>query len=575
MADSKDKQPQEWLQEMMGQMTSQMGGMAGTADPIGAMKSLQRVAESWAQNPQELAEAVKTWSEQITATNQQVWQEFLNQKAAAPTDPEGKADWSKLPYFKWIREYYQTYAGWMEQNIQNAPVEEDVKRDATFWTRQMLSALSPDNYFWTNPNAINQFVETKGESLRSGLQNWLKDVSSGDGLPETVDKSPFQVGENLANTPGKVVFRNDLMELIQYSPMTDEVYERPVVITPPWINKYYILDLAPKKSFIRNLVSKGFTTFVISWKNPTEEMRNVGMDDYLMQGPVMAMDVAQQITGAKKVHAVGYCIGGTLLSSVLAWYNHPKNKKANPVEDWTLLTTLVDYEQPGDLGVFINEESLKMLEESMAEQGFLDGKQMGTTMRMLRPDGLIWHYFINNYLYGKQPPPIDMLFWNDDSTRMPEAMHKFYLREYYLHNRLREKDALTLAGHPIDLRRIKEPLYCVSAEEDHITPWKQVYQINKLVQGPVRFNLSTSGHIAGVVNPPVDPPKRSYWAGAGDSKQDPEAWQAKQKKVDDSWWNDWTAWLSERSGSQVAPPKLGSTKHKPLADAPGTYVLEP
>ncbi len=574
MADSKDKQPQDWFQEMMGQMASNMGAPPSNADPMGAMKSLQQVAEAWAQNPQELGEAMRSWSERITETNQQVWQDFLNQKPEPP-DAEGKADWSKLPYFKWIREYYQTYSGWMEQNIQNAPVEENVKRDATFWSKQMLSALSPDNYFWTNPNAINQFVETKGESLRQGLQNWLKDISSGDGLPETVDKSPFKVGENLASTPGKVVFRNDLMELIQYSPTTEEVHEKPVVITPPWINKFYILDLAPKKSFIRNLVSKGFTTFVISWKNPTKEMRNVGMDDYLQQGPITAFEVAQQITGAKKLHAVGYCIGGTLLASTMAWYSSPKNRKANPVEDWTLLTTLVDFEHPGDLGVFINEDSLKDLEKTMAEQGYLDGKQMGTTMRMLRPDGLIWHYFINNYLYGKQPPPIDMLYWNDDSTRMPEAMHKFYLREYYLHNKLKEKDGVTLAGQPIDLRRITEPLYCVAAEEDHITPWKQVYRINNLVKGPVRFSLSTSGHIAGVVNPPVDPPKRSFWAGEGDSGSSPESWQSKQQKTNDTWWNDWTAWLSERAGKMVAPPKMGSPKHKPLAEAPGTYVLEP
>ena len=228
-----------------------------------------------------------------------------------------------------------------------------------------------------------------------------------------------------------------VVELIQYSPLTDTVYEKPLVITPPWINKYYILDLAPKKSFIRNLVSKGHTVFVVSWKNPTAEMREVGMDDYLMQGPVTALEVAQQITGAKQVHAVGYCIGGTLLASAMAWFNHPDNLKTNPVEDWTLLTSLVDFEHPGDLGVFINEDTLKHLEETMAEQGYLDGKQMGTTMRMLRPVELIGYFFINNYLYGKQPPSIDMPFWNDDSTRMPEAMHKFYLRQYYLHNKLR------------------------------------------------------------------------------------------------------------------------------------------
>ena len=567
------KQPLDQFQEMWGQFASQ--AEMPSSDPMGAMKSLQRVAEAWANNPQDLSNTMRSWTEKLTATNQQIWQDFLNQRPDQLVDEKGTPDWSKLPYFKWIREYYQTYSGWMEESIQQAPVEDSVKRDAIFWSKQMLSALSPDNYFWTNPLAINKFVETEGESLRAGLQNWLEDTSKGDGLPATVDKTPFKVGETLANTPGKVVCRNELMELIQYSPLTDTVYEKPLVITPPWINKYYILDLAPKKSFIRNLVSKGHTVFVVSWKNPTAEMREVGMDDYLMQGPVTALEVAQQITGAKQVHAVGYCIGGTLLASAMAWFNHPDNLKTNPVEDWTLLTSLVDFEHPGDLGVFINEDTLKHLEETMAEQGYLDGKQMGTTMRMLRPVELIWYFFINNYLYGKQPPSIDMLFWNDDATRMPEAMHKFYLRQYYLHNKLRESDGVTLAGHPIDLRRIEQPLYCVAAEEDHITPWTQVYQINKLVQGPVRFMLSTSGHISGVVNPPVDPPKRSYWTGDGDAELAPETWQAQQKKVKDSWWNNWTVWLSERSGKQVKPPKLGSSRHKPLADAPGTYVLEP
>jgi len=244
------------------------------------------------------------------------------------------------------------------------------------------------------------------------------------------------------------------------------------------------------------------------------------------------------------------------------------------VKDWTLLVTLVDFERPGELGSFINEDSMKYLEEEMSKQGYLDGSQMGNTMRMLRPDGLIWHYFVNNYLFGKQPPPIDLLYWNDDATRMPEKMQTFYLREYYVNNRLRLPDDLELAGHPIDLRRIKQPLYCVAAAEDHITPWEQVYQINSLVKGPVRFALTTAGHIAGVVNPPVDPPKRSFWVGKGNAALEPDAWKENIKEKPGTWWQDWTNWLSKRCGKMVPPPKMGSSKYPPLADAPGTYVME-
>ena len=570
---TKKNNPQQQLQEMFSEMVNQTSSMLSPGDPLGAMKPMQQVAEAWTKNPQQFSEAMQSWTQQIGEMNTRIWQDYLDsQNKDKSADAKSKLE--ELPYFKWIREYHQTYTKWMEQQIsETSGVSEKVKEDATFWSKQMLSALSPNNYFWTNPAAINEFIETKGESLRTGLQNWMNDQQR-DGLPEMIDKTKFEVGGNLANTPGKVIFRNELIELIQYAPMTDEVHEIPVVIVPPWINKYYILDLKPKKSFILNLVSQGYTVFVISWKNPTKEMRNTSMDDYLTQGPLEAIEVAKNITKAKQVHAVGYCIGGTLLASAMAWLNHPDNSKGMTVKDWTLLVTLVDFERPGELGSFINEDSMKYLEEEMSKQGYLDGSQMGNTMRMLRPDGLIWHYFVNNYLFGKQPPPIDLLYWNDDATRMPEKMQTFYLREYYVNNRLRLPDDLELAGHPIDLRRIKQPLYCVAAAEDHITPWEQVYQINSLVKGPVRFALTTAGHIAGVVNPPVDPPKRSFWVGKGNAALEPDAWKENIKEKPGTWWQDWTNWLSKRCGKMVPPPKMGSSKYPPLADAPGTYVME-
>jgi polyhydroxyalkanoate synthase len=571
--ETQKKDPQYQFQELFSQMVKQTSSMLTPMDPLGTMKPMQQIAEAWTRNPQQFTEAMQSWTQQIGEMNTRIWQEFLDRQNTEDSS-QAAQELAELPYFKWIREYYQTYSTWMEQQIRETEgVSEKVKEDAAFWSKQTLSALSPNNYFWTNPDAINEFVETKGESLRSGLQNWLDDQKR-DGMPEMVDRTKFEVGGNLANTPGNVVFRNELIELIQYAPLTEKVHEIPLVITPPWINKFYILDLKPKKSLILNLVSQGYTVFVISWKNPTEEMRETSMDDYMTQGPLKAIEVAKNITKSKKVHAVGYCIGGTLLASAMAWLNHSDNEKTNIVQDWTLLTTLVNFERPGELGSFINEESIKYLEEQMSKQGYLEGGQMGNTMRMLRPDGLIWHYFINNYLFGKQPPPIDLLFWNDDATRMPEKMHSFYLREYYLKNRLCKPNDIELAGYTIDLGCIKQPLYCVSAFEDHITPWKQVYRINDLVKSPVRFALSTSGHIAGVVNPPVDPPKRSFWAGTGNAALEPEAWQAQLEKQPGTWWSDWNEWLNERCGEMVSPPKMGSKKFRPLADAPGTYVLE-
>ena len=512
--------PQQQMQDLFSQMVSQTSGMFSPMDPLGAMKPLQQVAEAWTKNPQQFADAMQDWTQQIGDMNTRIWQDFLDRQKENDSKENQSAELADLPYFTWIREYYKTYTNWMEQQIRDTSgVSEKIKEDASFWSKQMLSALSPNNYFWTNPEAINAFIESKGETLRHGLQNWLNDQMR-DGLPEMVDKSQFQVGGNLANTPGKVIFRNELIELIQYEPMTKEVHEIPIVITPPWINKFYILDLKPKKSFVLNLVSQGYTVFVISWKNPTKEMRNTSMDDYLSLGPLKAIEVAKAITKSKQVHAVGYCIGGTLLASAMASLNHPDNPQNGNVKDWTLLTTLVEFERPGELGSFITEESLEYLEEQMSKQGSLEGPQMGNTMGMLRPD------------------------------------------------------ELELGGYPIDLGRITQPLYCVSAEEDHITPWTQVFRINALVKGKVRFVLSTSGHIAAVVNPPVDPPKRSFWASDSNQSQEPEAWKAGIEKKDGTWWPDWTNWLDERCGKMIAPPTMGSKKYKPLADAPGTYVME-
>jgi polyhydroxyalkanoate synthase len=344
------------------------------------------------------------------------------------------------------------------------------------------------------------------------------------------------------------------------------------VIVAPWINKYYILDLDAQKSLVRFLVSRGFTVFMTSWKNPGPEARDWGLEDYMLEGVLRAVEVAREITGAERVHAAGYCVGGTILTALMAWLN--RDGAPPPIAHFTLLTALADFAAPGDIEFFIDGDSLEYLEGLMERTGYLDGGAMAWSFRMLRSNGLIWHYVVHGYLYGEAPPPLDVLYWNTDTTRLPARMHATYLRECYIKNALVQADGLTIGGRGIDLGRIDQPLYMVGTEQDHIAPWKETFKLCRIVQGPVRYVLATSGHIMGVVSPPVDPPKRRYWVGDTEGHRDPEAWRAALPKVTGSWWEDWAGWLGERCGPMVPPPTLGSTRHPVLADAPGTYVLE-
>jgi len=390
---------------------------------------------------------------------------------------------------------------------------------------------------------------------------------------QMVDRSAFKVGQNLAATPGAVVYRNELLELIQYAPATAKVRTVPIVIIPPWINKFYILDLNEKKSLLRYLVSRGFTVFVVSWKNPTAAQADTTFEDYLMKGMRQAIDAARAISKVPQVHAVGYCIGGTALATLMAWFNREYPAESDvPVAHWSLLTTLVDFSRPGGIEVFIDEKTIEALEHMMDQQGFLDGRDMARSFRLLRSNSLIWHYFVHNYLYGETPPPFDVLYWNTDVTRMPRAMHSFYLREFYLHNKLVQKNALEIAGQPIDLGCIRQPLYAVGCEEDHIAPWKATFKIGRIA-APVRYTLSSSGHILGIINPPAKPPKRWYWSGEIDAES-AEEWHKHQKKIDGTWWEDWSAWLAKRCGAQIEARTPGSTEYPVLGAAPGTYVHE-
>jgi len=393
-----------------------------------------------------------------------------------------------------------------------------------------------------------------------------------------VDRAKFKVGGNLATTPGAVVFRNELLELIQYAPTRDQVHALPIVIIAPWINKFYILDLTPEKSMVRFLLDQGFTVFVTSWKNPTAELSHVTFDDYMLKGALAAIAAACSIANTPHVHAVGYCIGGTALAALMAWLNKEyANRRENiPVAHWTLLASLVDFSRPGEIEAFINEDAISAIENIMSMKGYLGGPELGSAFRMLRPNSLIWHYFVHRYLYGESLPAFDVLFWNVDCTRMPQAMHRFYLREFYLKNKLAEKNGVTLGGHPIDFSLVEQPLYVVGAREDHIAPWRGTFRTASLVQGPVRYALSTSGHILGIINPPVHPPKREYWVGNATHVQivDAKAWLGRQTKRKGSWWNDWAKWLNQHCGPLRDPPPTGNASYSPICDAPGTYVHE-
>lgn len=548
-------------------------------DPFGITTSMANAHAAWLMHPQELARAVTGLTGDLLALQGHVVRRAIglpSEDVVTPHSDDGRFSdpvWEQSPTWDIVKEWYLAFTHRLEDMYFETPgLSDKERRRAAFWLRKWLNAVAPTNFFWSNPVALRKFVESKGETLTQGMQNALRDMQAGD--IRMVDEKAFKVGVDLATTPGQVVYRNRLLEVIQYSPSTVQVYKQPVVIVTPWINKYYILDLTPKKSMVKYLVDQGFTVFVTSWKNPGADMANVAYEDYITEGVAEIIRVACAICKVPQVNAVGYCIGGTTLTAYMAWANRKFGDPAKvPVASWTLLTTLTDFARPGDIEVFVDPASVKWIEDSMAKKGFLDGKEMASSFRMLRSNSLIWHYFVHSYLYGESLAPFDVLFWNTDTTRMPSAMHSYYLREMYLKNNLIKKDALTLGGQPIDLERIAQPLYAVTAEDDHIAPWRQCYRIRKYVTSPTRFVLSTSGHILGIVNPPVNPPKRSFWVGEPKRGENVEHWESAAEKHPGSWWDDWKQWLIQKSGEKVSPPKVHKD-YPPLTAAPGAYVLE-
>lgn len=481
----------------------------------------------------------------------------------------------ETPLYDTLKQSYLLTSKWLVDTVAATqgltPAQQN---QALFYTRLMTEAMSPTNTLFTNPEAIITALATQGQSLVDGLKNFMEDMQQG--RITMTDATAFKVGQNLAITKGDVVFRNRLIELIQYTPTTDKVHSTPLLICPPWINRYYVLDLQPQNSFVNYAVSQGFTTFMISWKNPDASYKNIGFEDYAKEGLLEALNAVLEITGAKQAHTIGYCIGGTLLGATSAAL---AAKGDTRIATTTFFTTLLDFANAGDLSVFIDEPQLDALDAQMEKDGFLDGASMTGTFSALRSTDLIWNYVISNYMLGKQPAAFDILVWNADSTRMPYAMHSWYLRQLYLHNNL-ARGKVTLLGQKVDITALTQPLYMVSAQNDHITPWESCYAAFSKMKSPSkRFVLSKAGHVAGVVNPPTPegkPVKRSFWV-SNEIPAKPADWMTKATQTPDSWWPDWAKWLAAQSkdAMQKAPTQTGNkTTYKPLTPAPGTYVLE-
>ena len=491
--------------------------------------------------------------------------------AADPKDKRFKdGAWNESEVFDFVKQSYLLTARYVQDVVTRVDgLDSKTAQKVDFYARQFMDAMSPSNFVLTNPEVLRRTAETGGENLLRGLSNMLSDLERGKGKLsiKMTDMDAFKLGENIAVSPGKVVYQNALMQLVQYSPSTETVLKRPLLIAPPWINKFYILDLRPKNSFVRWAVSQGHTVFMISWVNPDEHLANMGFDDYMKRGFLDALDAIEQATGERDVNAIGYCLGGTLLATTLAWSAATKDDR---IKSATFFVTMTDFAEAGELGVFIDEEQLSALEDRMAKRGYLDGAEMSTTFNMLRSNDLIWSFVVNNYLMGNDPFPFDLLYWNSDSTRMPAAMHSFYLRNMYQSNLLAEPGGITLAGQKIDLGLITVPAYFISTREDHIAPWRSTYCGTQLLSGPVRFVLAASGHIAGVVNPP-EGGKYGHWINDA-LPETAELWLEGATEMAGSWWPDWQRWITALNNEHVPARTPGEGKLPALEDAPGSYV---
>jgi len=541
-------------------------------DPLNIGNAFFEMTTRLVSDPGRMVEAQMSLWQDYLALWQNTAKRMMGQKAEPVVVPETgdrrfkDQMWNDNEVFDYIKQSYLLSARWIQGVVRGVEgLDEPTAKKVDFYTRQFVDAMAPSNFVLTNPEVLRATLESGGENLLKGLDNLLADLERGKGnlAIRMTDYDAFRVGENIAVTPGKVVFQNDLMQLIQYNPSTPSVLTAPLLIVPPWINKYYILDLRAKNSFVKWAVDQGHTVFMISWVNPDERLADKTFTDYMVDGPLAALEAIERATGQRQVNLIGYCLGGTLTTCTLAWM---AAKGDDRVLSATLFTTMTDFQDPGELGIFIDEEQLSSLEARMAETGYLDGRDMATTFNMLRANDLIWSFVVNNYLLGKDPFPFDLLYWNSDSTRMPAAMHSFYLRKMYQENKLIEPGGIEVGGVPIDLTSIRTPLYMLSTREDHIAPWASTFALTRHVSGPVRFVLSASGHIAGVVNPPAAG-KYCFWTN-GKKVKSPETWLSGATQTDGSWWPDWQKWVEKFAGAQI-PARVPAD---PIEDAPGSYV---
>ena len=553
------------------------GRSPAAADELGIAQAFFQAWSRLLADPLKLAEANwKLWQD-YAALWQSSWLKLMGQDTAPVAEPTPgdrrfkHADWQQNFLYDYIKQSYLIAARHLHQTMGGVSgLDNQTARKVDFYTRQYIDALAPSNFLLTNPEVMRETVASGGQNLVKGLNNLLEDLSrSGGGQlkPRMTDESAFKLGENIATTPGSVVFQNDLIQLIQYHPASGPVYRRPLLVIPPWINKYYILDLREKNSFVKWALEQGHTVFVISWVNPDRKLAHKRFDDYLAEGVLAALDAIERATGEREANVIGYCLGGTLLACALGYLAAKKNER---IASATFLASMIDFAEAGELEVFIDEQQVTALEKRMQERGYLEGSEMATTFNMLRANDLIWSFVINNYLLGRDPFPFDLLYWNSDSTRMPAAMHAFYLRNMYIKNLLAQPGGITLGGVRIDLAKVRVPLYFASTVEDHIAPWRSTYAGAKLFNAPVRFVLGGSGHIAGIVNPPAAN-KYSYWINprlAGTAEQ----WLKDASQHPGSWWPDWAAWVARHGGDKVPARVPGKGKLKVIEAAPGAYA---
>jgi polyhydroxyalkanoate synthase len=539
-------------------------------------QTFMQYAMKLAENPIQMIEAQADLWAQYSSLWQNTLQRITGNEAAPVAAPDAgdrrfkDAEWSNNIIFDYIKQSYLLTSRWLvDQTGHTEGLEPHLAKKVDFFTRQFVDAISPTNFVATNPTVLKETLETRGENLLKGLQNILSDMERGHGqlrISQT-DMEAFSVGENIAVTPGQVVFQNELMQLIHYEPTTETQFETPLLIVPPWINKFYILDLRPENSFIKWATDQGHSVYVISWINPTEELRHKDFTSYMMDGPLAALEAIKTDIGVQKVNAIGYCLGGTLLSATLAY---AAKKNMDSFASATFFTTLVDFEKAGELSVFVDEDQIQAIERKMRDKGFLDGAEMASTFNSLRSNDLIWSFVVSNYLMGKEPFPFDLLFWNSDSTRLPEAMHSFYLRNMYQKNLMREPGGISMGNVPINLGDIDVPTYFLATKEDHIAPWPGVYQGMKRFGGQSKFVLAASGHIAGVINPPTAE-KYSYWTNE-QKLDEQEDWLESSVEKPGSWWNDWQSWILSNSGQKVPARIPGKGKLSSIEAAPGSYV---